>query len=391
MRKDTDSWPVHKLAEIHTTISFPEYQRESTVWNRRAKQRLIDSMLRQFDIACLYFYREHSTAVECIDGRQRIAAIMSFLGANDADLEDNGFPLRVSNEIYEDEKFRYAELDGLTYDQIDERARTGNDLAKDFVNDFNSYQMTVVELSDSRDPAEFNLQFTRLNLGMILNSGEKLNAMIGNMRELCFGNNGLGEHAFFAEIRIPTRRFAREQVAAQVLAQAFSWLDKREFTSTRHFDLQKFFKQHRNLVVDRDGRVGTVRATLDRLAHAFESPGVLRNRAITVSVVLLAIELELDAQRTQELAEFVEQFLCRLRWQAKKGFRIDPAYQYLMDFNKHVTQASVERSAVSARAVFLRDGFVHWQKAHTVIGDKEYRESEGSDPNDDCSAVGRAY
>ena len=108
MIKDTDSWTVQDLVERHLTISFPEYQRESTVWNLRAKQRLVDSMLRQFDIACLYFYREHETSVECIDGRQRIAAIMSFLSKNDADTVDNGFRLRISNEIYDDENFKYS-------------------------------------------------------------------------------------------------------------------------------------------------------------------------------------------------------------------------------------------------------------------------------------------
>ena len=221
MIKEIYSWKVDKLVKMHSMIGFPEYQRESTVWNRRAKQRLVDSILRQFDIACLYFYREDSTFVECIDGRQRIAAIMSFLGKNQADSEDNGFPLRVSNEIYDDESFKYADLDGLTYGELQGRAADGNGIARSCVKDFSNYEMTVVELSDSKEPAEFNLQFTRLNLGMILNSGEKLNAMIGNMRELCFGTDGLGSHTFLAEIRIPIRRFAKEQVAAQILAQAF--------------------------------------------------------------------------------------------------------------------------------------------------------------------------
>ena len=385
MIKNTDSWTVDKLVKIHSMISFPEYQRESTVWNRRAKQRLLDSMLRQFDIACLYFYREDDTSVECIDGRQRIAAIMSFLGENKADSEDNGFPLRISNEIYDDESFTYTDLNGLTYGELRDAATKGDVLAKSLVENFSNYKITIVELSDSKEPAEFNLQFTRLNLGMIVNAGEKLNAMIGNMRDLCFGTDRLGSHTFFSEIRIPTRRFAQEQVAAQILAQAFSWLDKREFTSTRHFDLQKFFKRHRNLILDDDERVDKVKAALDTLSEAFTSGEVLRNRAVTVSVVLLSIELDLKMPEAEKFAEFIEEFLCRLKWQVKKGLDVDPSYKYLIDFNKHVTQASVEKSAVSARAEFLRGGFAHWQTESSVIGDTQYRtENEGANPTQDC-------
>ena len=50
MRKTTWIWPVSKLRSKLAAISFPEYQREPTVWSRAAKRLLIDSMLRQFDI-----------------------------------------------------------------------------------------------------------------------------------------------------------------------------------------------------------------------------------------------------------------------------------------------------------------------------------------------------
>ena len=164
------------------------------------------------------------------------------------------------------------------------------------------------------------------------------------------------------------------------LLKSFSWLDTEEFTSTRHFDLQKFFKWHRNLVIDEDQRVERVRSTLDTLSEAFESAEILRNRAITVSVILLAIELNLAGERANQFAEFVEEFLCRLRWQVKRGLEVDFHYRYLIDFNKHVTQASVEKYAVRARAEFLREGFAHWEAEGTVLGDDEYREAEGLDP-----------
>ena len=53
-------------------------------------------------------------------------------------------------------------------------------------------------------------------------------------------------------------------------------------------------------------------------------------------------------------AKFLEEFLGRLRWQVEKGLDVDPEYRYLIDFQRHVTQASVEKPAVDAR--FSHDG-----------------------------------
>ncbi len=42
--------------------------------------------------------------------------------------------------------------------------------------------------------------------------------MVGDLRDECFTNQGIGQHAFLDKIKIPTRRFAKEGVAAQILA-----------------------------------------------------------------------------------------------------------------------------------------------------------------------------
>ena len=96
MKKKIKVWKIsdagHKdssLEHKYSSIDFPEYQREPTVWSRAAKQRLVDSILRQFDIASLYFYKDEDGSLDCIDGRQRIGAIMSFLEENENDKEDS--------------------------------------------------------------------------------------------------------------------------------------------------------------------------------------------------------------------------------------------------------------------------------------------------------------
>jgi hypothetical protein len=383
MEKTTLPWSVDDLESNFSSINFPEYQREPNIWSLVAKQRLVDSMVRQFDIASLYFYMDEDGAIDCIDGRQRIGAIMSFLNKNPED-PDNGFEFKILNEIYEDENHPFDALDGATFADIEERA-TADDLAGSLVSAFRNYALTIVQLSGSRRPEEFNLQFTRLNVGTIINSGEKLHAMVGQLRNACFAEGGLGEHAFFEKTRIPTRRFAKEQVAAQVVVQILSLETTGDFTRTRHFDLQRAFKAYATLSEDQRATIGRVKDLLDLLESAFEELGVLRNRAITVSTVLLAWKLGVsnDAE-ARKVAEFINGFVCRLQWQVKKGLDVDGEYRYFIDFQRHLTQASVEKPAVQARSETLAREYSKWLETGEFTGDEEYQRKSDSDPSQDC-------
>ncbi len=384
MNKKIKVWTIKDLERHHSSINFPEYQREPTVWSRPAKQRLVDSILRQFDVASLYFYRNEDGSLDCIDGRQRIGAIMSFLEKNENDKEDNGFALKSSNEVFEEDKPPFAEFDGLTFKKALDEVSKGNKAAKKLIDAFNDYELSIVELSGSHRPDEFNLQFIRLNLGTIINSGEKLHAMVGDIRDECFKDDGLGHHHFFDGISITTRRYSKEQVAAQILAQVFSVTDTKEYTRTRHFDLQKFFKDYSTLDKSKRALVKDVRTTLDALAAGFKDASILRNRAITVSTVLLAWKLRMTPTKSKAYATFIDEFLCRLKWQVGKELDVDQEYRYLLDFQKHVTQASVEKPAVTARAETLEALNAAWQAKSALPGDKEYCKRTGIKPEKAC-------
>ena len=239
MEKSIETWSVDDLWKSFPQIDFPEYQREPNLWSLTEKQRLIDSMVRQFDIAPLYLYKDGHGSVECVDGRQRIGTIMAFLGSNEGD-DDSNFRYRILNEIYEEEPPNFESLEGKTFQEIKQlRDEVRDQDAEQFLNIFLGYTLNIVMLSNSNRAEEFNLQFTRLNLGAIINSGEKLHAMVGDLRDECF--EGLGKHKFLRQTNIPTRRYAQEQVAAQILAQIFSLLESGTFTRTRHIDLQRQF------------------------------------------------------------------------------------------------------------------------------------------------------
>ena len=217
MKKETTKWSVETLQKRFRGISFPEYQREPNVWPRVAKQRLIDSILRDFDIAALYFYKNDDDSFDCVDGRQRIGAIMSFLGENEDD-QDNCFRFQIFNEIYQDTDHPFSELEQKTFEEICNRTES-DEVASRFEATILKYEITTVVLAETEDASEFNLQFTRLNLGTIINSGEKLHAMVGALRNLCFED--LGRHPFLTLIKIPARRFSREQLAARSWHRCF--------------------------------------------------------------------------------------------------------------------------------------------------------------------------
>jgi hypothetical protein len=338
-------------------------------------QRLIDSILRGFDIASIYFYRSGEAEYDCIDGRQRINAIISFLGINRIpEAQHNNFKFHATNEIYKDgEPFRAIE--GKRY---------GDDAFGPWRPLIEDYQLNVVELGDVNEPLELNHLFLRLQLGSILNSGEKLHAMTGDMRQYIFET--LGTHAFFASIAIPYRRFAREQVAAQIACNIFSLYDVGTYARTRYIDLQVFFKRYMTLEEpDRDlcqQILGTAQAITD--THPGEI-AFLRNRALTVSFFLYCHYLIAggETDKLTTFKDFFELLLRRVSWQIHKGLEMDREYEDLLRFQTDVTQASVEKSAVTRRHEFILNYFSHYLRDNEIIGDSQYRRNKGAAPGEE--------
>lgn len=376
MRKKTSLWKLSKLMERINDIEFPEYQREPTVWTRAAKRRLVDSIVRQFDISAIYLYRHDEEYWDCVDGRQRISAIRSFLGDNPEDKDDDGFTYGVMNEIYEDERHPYVDLHDLSFKAIKKRARGGDKNAAAFQKSLENYLLTVVELSKTTVPEEFNLQFTRLNLGQLIISGEKLNAMVGDMRKLCFEK--IGKHAFLSGINIPTRRYAREQLAAQIVAQVFEIetskrdFGEREFARIRHLDLQSLFKRHARIGREERGWIERLTGVMDLLAGNLDALPELRSRSIVLSLVLLAYEDRVENEDdAEEIAEFASAFVGRLKEQVRLGLDAQDQFRYLIDFQRRLTQASGEKYSVRERAEELEESFLYWRETGHLRGEQE--------------------
>jgi len=426
MKKENVVWKIEKLQSVYKNIEFPEFQREPTVWALEKKQLLIDSIFRGLDISTIYLVKSkteskngqeqesgttdklHSGSgksdsslpdsrnedsafrFDCIDGRQRINAILSFLGLNEADDPSgslhNKFSFKSTNELHPKEILE--ELDGRTFDELQSDEKSNWDQL--FLNyAFNVLEITEIPLDKSD---ELNLMFLRLQGGSGLNPGEKLRAMKGRMHDLIFGTetvtpdkpphkstddgskkeeqpekeDPIGKHPFFAYLSIPNRRYAREQVAVQIAMNFFSLEKQKEFKRARFVDLQEFLGDYVTLSAEDEEIAKKLRTNLDVVfAELSKAAGLrIKNRAQGVSVFFFINGLinSENASAIPDFLRFLEIFLPKLREQVEKGIEIDDEYRDLLKFQTYVSQAAVEKYAIENRQRFLSEYFDYFLK-----------------------------
>lgn len=367
MNKRNILWTVNDLVKNYKSIEFPEFQREPTVWDLTKKMKLIDSILRNFDIASLYLYRRPDGYFECIDGRQRINAIISFLGLNED--EDD------ANNLFHN-KFKFKSSDELLGESILENYdnKTFEEFTTKQKASIKEFQFNVIEITDINTGGdELNLMFLRLQLGAPLNAGEKLNAMVGDMKKFIFEK--VGQHTYFAKLNIPKRRFSKELTASQIAINFYALIQKKEFTRARFLDLQEFYKN--NLYFnDETTKINTL--LMERLTaiSGYVSQATaesLKNRAIGITVFFFINKMLGDGKekKVAQFIKFIIEFIKRLKVQIAKGIDIEPRYRDLLKFQTYISQAAVEKYAIENRQAFLEDYFEYYQNnGGKIKGDK---------------------
>lgn len=137
----------------------PDFQR-GEVWSLNKKKKLIDSILRGWNIPPIHVVENSLGIDEVLDGQQRLISIRDFC--------DNVFP--VDGSIVPTDQ-RIADLDGIYYKNLPDGVKRK----------FNKYLITIVRLSQYKpeEPAEL---FYRLNQPATLTAAEQRNAYIGKTR-----------------------------------------------------------------------------------------------------------------------------------------------------------------------------------------------------------------
>ncbi len=249
MKRTVQSWRLEDLDKQRGRITFPEFQREKQLWSVEKKRLLIDSIMRDIDIPKLYFYLNDKNEFEVIDGQQRLWAIWDYFG----------------------DQYAY---------EINEKPRTFSQLngEQDTLKNY-KLQITVIEEADEEYLREM---FLRLQFGLLLNTGEKLHALSGAMKDYVF--NELAQEPFITNLSIPNRRYARETLCAQICINSFRRAKVELFARTRYEDLRDFFIEYehptgKNLTFFRS-QSKRITAALHGLWSCFqETTAGLRSRA----------------------------------------------------------------------------------------------------------------
>lgn len=341
MRRRVEDWSVEKLHKARTRISFPEYQRQPNLWSVEKKRLLIDSILRDIDIPKLYFNETKDNSIEVIDGTQRLWSIWEFI--------DNQFEYAPDGEPHTFVRLSPAQQQTIK-----------------------AYELQVTILEDAADEYLREL-FVRLQLGLLLVTGEKLNAATGMMKEFVF--NTLSKHKMIGDLTMPNRRFAKETLCAQISINSFRRAKVHTFARTRYDDLSFFFQEYEKPEGgDMEfflGQSQLIVSVLDQMSTCFGAgTKELSNRSYILSIYLLFEELRRQITRPSAQKEFVEfVFLLWKRLREEIGAGIDRGNRELYSFETMLSSAPGEKYQIERRHHKLLEYFAHYKKTGTIVGD----------------------
>jgi hypothetical protein len=265
----------------------PEFQR-GEVWGKFKKQRLIDSILRDWHVPPIHVIQNSQTGKqEVLDGQQRLASIRDFV--------DNQFPIDGSTPPLDGE---IESLNGKYY----------RDLSGDWRRRFNQFTIRIFRIVDYRsgEPAEL---FFRLNQPTSLTAAEQRNAFFGPVREQI---KDMVETLVERDLDKTFFGFSNSRMAYDdVLARTALAVERRSISEKiTSSDLTDLYRADKPL---RGRTLSVIHKGIDKLAEArstiLEWPKF--NKATTFSWLIFLVRPELQdiaEPSTQSLANFLSFF-----------------------------------------------------------------------------------
>ncbi len=163
---DTSEKTIQDIANLYNTITknkqrhlnlSPGFQRES-VWTKKDRQKLIDSILRNYPIPAIFLYRRKENGeiiYDVIDGKQRIETCLMFMGLM------RGKQFDAKTQMPDKDEFEL-----INYKLLQKRN-------KQYL--LTGYKITAIEVNG--DPSDVIELFVRINsTGKALSSAEKRHA-----------------------------------------------------------------------------------------------------------------------------------------------------------------------------------------------------------------------
>lgn len=343
MRILKEKKPLDKLYTRRNRYDLqPDYQRDK-VWSKDDKQKLLDSILNQWDIPKVYLHVIDEENFEVVDGQQRLSTIYDF----------------YDNEIELSEDYN-EEFGGLTYEDLPDKI-------KDI---FDDYELDLVLIEDASEE-ELKELFARLQLGKALNSGEKLNAIHGKLRD--FAKELISNNFFTKTISLKNTRHSHLSIAGQLCILGIRGVDNLKFK-----DIKSLFSSNVNFNPNStQGKKITQVLNFLNLSFSDETK-LFKNKASITTLFALICTMKDNGfnlsskENKTKISEFYIEFLEQLKVEIEKGAKSkNPEF---VIYQSNVTQGADSITAIKKRLSILRTKlvtkFLEYQK-HFELQDSE--------------------
>lgn len=312
----------------------PDFQR-GEVWSLGKRQRLIDSVLRDWHVPPVHVIQNDDQTVSVLDGQQRLAAIRDFARGQ----------FSVDGELppYDD---RITRLDGLRF----------NDLPYEIQRRFLRFPIRLFTIVDYR-PAEPGELFYRLNQLSSLTPAEQRNAFFGSTRKQVKGLAelvdalGLGEGLF----GFSNARMAYDDVIARSLFLLDAGTLRKKMTSAALAD------RYRNDEPFSSQSIHSVELALNTMSLAQRvAAGEMRlNKAtaLTWIVFLAAASRSMPTAPTAENEHFLAEFMARFEFTRQSVFHDI--------YSNGMAGVRIEGDPIMQRNLFLRRALYEYEDRAT--------------------------
>lgn len=311
---------IDKVYKRRDKIEMPDFQREE-VWTDQKKEMLIDSVLRGWHLPKFYFKKSADGSYECVDGQQRLNAIFEFY----------------------DEKFELPDTTAKEYG-----GKHYSDLPDDISDEFDDYEIEIEEIEDATDE-ELEELFRRLQLGTPLNTAEKINAVMGELRDFC---HECTKKSFFKDkLPVKNTRFSHFEIVGR-----WAFIEARGVQpQMRLKQLEQFFRDNKQFSRTSD-TAKTIEGSLRFLNHSFsKAPSFIANRANSLSVCMLAGRVFKTGlhikQNAKPFAQFLEEFFSSLTAEVQKGVKAGD--KELLLYQQAISSGSTGGDSIKTRLNIL--------------------------------------
>jgi hypothetical protein len=324
----------------------PQYQRKGNLWRVEDRQSLIDTMINGYDMPKLYLtdfttiktdLNSAGLRYAVVDGKQRLAAIFSFLS--------NEMPLSKEFRLEENPSLRLA---GMYFRDLRE-------IGVEFAERVEEFPLPIVHVV-ADDAARIRELFLRLNKGLVLTGPEKRNAMVGSVPEAI---TEIAGHEFFERsTAYKADRGQNENNAAKILT--FELIGDVSDTKKNALDaVVAEYAEKRDIV---DFSKLKVTQNLDKLSIVFGlKDNLLRSAGSIPAFYWFVRSLEID--RLRLVRPFLEQFYSALSGgenELERSMQVDVA-EY-----RRALRSVNDKWSHSLRVEILNRRFAHWHDRYLV-------------------------